>query len=549
MTCATPAGSLFVNGKILTRAEAGLADEPTFAESMYVKDGIIQAIGTQEELSAQYTGEDVVTRDLKGQTVLPGFVDGHMHLLLLGQSLRKLSLDHCKTLDDILESLQAFAKANPNVPRIMAKGWMRFMTPDGVTAKLLDGIDPRPIFIDSKDLHSTWCSSAGLEDMKVADMADPPGGIIERDEQGRPSGVLSEGSILSIVWPHQASVASMEDRIECMLAAFEAYNASGYTGLIEMAMDELAWEALVELKARHPDLAMRIVAYWIVKPADTEAERTRQVERAIELQKKYNKETSPDLRIAGIKIICDGIIDACTSYLSEPYSAAPSPPPLWLREHLDPIVKHASEGNLQIALHAIGDAAIGMAVDLLEKHGKPGARHRIEHLEVASPEDAKRLGRLGLTASVQPVHADPAILRAWPRLIGDRCDRAFAYREFADSGALLALGSDSPTAPWNPMHNIYIASTRRSAREPESEEIVNEHFKLGVCEAVIAGSRGAAASVFQDDRVGTLEVGKVADIIMVDMEWDAHSLLKAEVKETWFGGKKVWGSSAPSESR
>ncbi|KAF4990639.1 hypothetical protein FDECE_14304 [Fusarium decemcellulare] len=538
------ASSLFINGKILSRAKAGLNDEPTFAESMFVKDGVIQAVGTSDELSAQFKGDDVVTQDLAGRTVLPGFVDGHMHLLLLGQSLRKVGLEHCKNLDDILDTLRTYAKANPDVPRIMAKGWMHSMTPGGVTAKILDQIDSRPIYVDTKDMHSTWCNSAGLEEMQVADMADPPGGIIERDEQGRPSGVLSEGSVLSIVWPRQAQLASMEERIQCMLAAFEAYNASGYTGIIEMAMDEYAWDAVVELKKRHPDTAMRIVAYWIIKPADTEAERSRQVSRAIELNAKYNKETSPDLRIAGIKIICDGIIDACTAYLTEPYATAPSPPPIWTREHLDPIVKQAADANLQIALHAIGDAAITMAVDMLEKHGKPGARHRIEHLEVSSPKDAKRLGELGLTASIQPVHADPAILRAWPRLIGDRRDRAFAYREFADSGALLALGSDSPTAPWNPLHNVYVASTRRSAREPECEEVVNEHFRLGVCEAVVAGSAGAAKSVFRDDRVGSLAVGKVADIVVVDMAWDAKSLLKADIKETWFGGKKVWSSSS-----
>ncbi|RSL96255.1 hypothetical protein CEP52_011574 [Fusarium oligoseptatum] len=534
--------SLFINGSILTRSEAGLADQPTFAESMFVKDGIIQAIGTKDELSAKFTGPDMTVQDLAGKTILPGFIDGHMHLLLLGQSLRKVGLEHCKNLDDILDTLRDYAKSNPDVPRIMAKGWMHSMTPDGVTAKLLDPIDSRPIYVDTKDMHSTWCNSAGLEEMKVADMADPPGGIIERDEQGRPSGVLSEGSVLSIVWPHQASVATSEDRIECMLAAFEAYNSSGYTGLIEMAMDEAAWESLTELKIRHPDVSMRITAYWIIKPADTAEERARQVDRAIELAAKYNKEKSPDLRIAGIKVICDGIIDACTSYLSEPYATAPSPPPIWTREDLEPVVKKASDAGLQIALHAIGDAAITMAVDMLEKYGKAGGRHRIEHLEVASPEDAKRLGKLGLTASIQPVHADPAILRAWPRLIGDRCKRAFAYREFADSGALLALGSDSPTAPWNPLHNIYVATTRRSAREPECEEVVNENFRLGVCEAVVAGSAGAAKSVFQDDRVGSLEVGKTADIIVVDMQWEATQLLKAEVKETWFGGKKVWSS-------
>ncbi|KAF4472700.1 amidohydrolase ytcJ-like, partial [Fusarium agapanthi] len=132
--------TLFINGKILSRTVASLADEPTFVESMYIKDGIIQAVGTKDDVQAKVTGDDVVTQDLGGKTVLPGFVDGHMHLLLLGQSLRKIALEGCKNLEDILHELRTYAKANPDVPRIMAKGWMHSMTPDGVTAKILDEI-------------------------------------------------------------------------------------------------------------------------------------------------------------------------------------------------------------------------------------------------------------------------------------------------------------------------------------------------------------------------------------------------------------------------
>jgi predicted amidohydrolase YtcJ len=216
---------------------------------------------------------------------------------------------------------------------------------------------------------------------------------------------------------------------------------------------------------------------------------------------------------------------------------------MWTKEELEPVVRRADEAGLQIALHAIGDETINMAVDVLAKCASPLRRPRIEHIELASKEDADRLGKLGITASIQPVHADPAILRAWPRLLGEhRCKRAFAYREFADGGAPLALGSDSPTAPYSPLGNVYVGTTRRSYREPKMTATVNEHFALGLCEAVAAATEGAAYSCFDDDRVGRLAVGLKADFVVVDMQWEKTKLMEAAIKETWFDGKRVWAS-------
>ncbi|KAI8271180.1 putative amidohydrolase YtcJ [Colletotrichum sp. SAR11_239] len=542
MASEPPPPELFTNARVfLLNPSATLTTEPTFAEAMLVANGRIAAVGAAADLASAHPTARVT--DLAGRTVLPGFIDGHMHLLLLGQGLRKLSLDACTSLEEIRAAIKAFAAANPDVPRIMCKLWTQHVTPGGVDRHMLDDIDPRPIFIDTKDLHSTWCNTAAVKELGIEDMKDPVGGKIHRDAEGKATGLLSEAAVLTLVWPHLAQVAPKRDRMDAIKAAVESYNASGYTGLIEMAMDEPAWDAVCSLRAEEPDLPMRIHAYWLIKPSETEEERFKQVDRAIELHTELNKTTSPDLRIVGIKVITDGIIDACTAYLSEPYAAAGSPPPFWNASDLNPVVARADAAGLQIALHAIGDAAIKMAVDALATHATPGRRHRIEHIEMASPADARRLGELGLTASVQPVHADPAILKAWPRLIGARrCERAFAYREFADHGALLALGSDGPTAPWAPLQNAYIAATRRSAREPGYEVVVNEHFKLGVCEAITAGAYGTAKSVFAEDRIGSLQEGKVADFVVADMDWSPQGLLKGEIKATWFAGKRVWAA-------
>ncbi|RKL33467.1 hypothetical protein BFJ72_g9983 [Fusarium proliferatum] len=534
------AKTLFVNGRILSKTETGLNGNAHFSDCMLIQDDKIVVVGSGDDIP-QNLGSDIEVRDLDQRVVLPSFIDGHMHLLLLGQSLRKLDLSRCTSLEDIRSCIRKYASENPDTSTILCKGWRHYMTPGGVTAAMLDDLDPRPIFVDAGSLHSCWCNTAALKELEVDYMPDPAGGKIYRDTDGKPSGLLDEGAMMSIIWPFQAKSSPKHERIEAIRAAVKEYNAAGYTGAVEMAMDEEAWDALVSLKETEPNLSLRIAAHWLIKPTANLEQNSKQVQRAIELSKLYNSSTSPDLRLVGIKVITDGIVDACTAYLSEPYATAGSPPPIWEPEFLEPVVREADAGGLQVALHAIGDGAVRMAINAIEKHATPGRRHRIEHLELVSPEDAKRLGRLGLTASIQPIHADPTALTMWPELIGDeRYERAFAYREFADAGALMAIGTDSPTSPWSPMHNFHVAINRQSSKSPENPKIVHEHFRLGLCETFVAATEGAARSVFAEDRVGSLTPGKLADFIVVDMEWDPKTLLKAEVRETWFGGSRVF---------
>lgn len=524
---------------------SGGIEEAAFEECMIIHDDTIVHVGksTDEEVS-QALQKGAVLEDLKEKYVLPGFIDGHMHLLLLGQALQKLDLDGSKDLAEIRERISLYAKQNQDIPRIMCKGWMPPMSNNEALASMLDDIDPRPIYIDSKDLHSTWCNTAALEELKVHEMSDIQDGTIHRDADGKPTGLLSETAVFSVIWPYLARVASMEEKMNALRSAIAAYTASGYTGLVDMAMDENTWEALLALRQQQQNgkLDLRIAAHWLIVPSDSEAEHIKQVERAIELHAEYNLESSPDFRIAGIKVICDGVVDSCTAALLEPYTLnGVSCDPLWPQENLAPVVTRAVKAGLQCALHAIGDRTVHMVLNVLEEYGTRDGRHRIEHLEMTTAEDAARLGKLGITASVQPVHSDPDILREWPALIGNkRCTRAFAYREFADGGATLALGSDSPTAPFKPLPNIYTATTRRSARRPEWEKTVNPHFALPLVTAFTAATTGAAYACFADSITGRLKKGLKADFVVVDMEWSKERLLQAAVTETWFEGRRVF---------
>ncbi|KIW13199.1 hypothetical protein PV08_08386 [Exophiala spinifera] len=533
--------TVFKNARIFT-GSSDSADH--FKHScMVVQDDVIEHVGSWSDpqvAAAQKDGAEVF--DMDQRTLAPGFVDGHMHLLMFGSSLQKISLDHCKTLQDIQATIRHAAKQDTTKPRILCHEWMHFMTDSKALASDLDGLDElnRPIFVDAKDLHSTWCNSAALAELGVEDMSDPPGGQIHRDEQGNATGLLSEAAAITIVWPHLAKVASMEEKKTAIRKAVKTYNAAGYTGMVEMAMDENAFAALLELRAQEP-LSIRLAMHWLIYPSETNEESLVQVDRAIDLWRQYNLTTSPDFRIAGIKVIGDGVIDACTAALLQPYASnGVSCEPLWNADHLKAVVQRADAAGMQCALHAIGDATIKMAIDVLETVASSGRRHRIEHLELTSRGDAKRLQEAGITASIQAVHADPSILREWNNLLGEeRRGRAFAYREFLDEQVHLALGTDAPTAPNLPLPNLYTATTRRSAREPSSDEVVNKHFALPLLNAFAAATHGAAYSCFMDEITGKLEPGKKADFIVLDMEWSPDDLLRAKVLQTWFGGKRV----------
>ncbi|EKG14027.1 hypothetical protein MPH_08769 [Macrophomina phaseolina MS6] len=550
--------TVFQNGRFFTASgDPKQPEDPSFAECMVITGSKITFVGSSSDPAVQQAlSSGATTKDLEGRIVLPGFIDGHMHLMLMGQSLTAADLGPCKNLDDIRATIRAWAAAHPSAARILCGGWMHSMTDGAALASMLDDLDPRPIYINAKDLHSTWCNSAALADMGIDESSpEVPGGTIARDASGKPTGLLSEAANINLVWPHVARVATLDERIERLEAAFAEYSAAGYTGVVEMAMDETAWEALQALLQRRKDRGLppppsRIAAHWLISPKDTEAENIAQVDRAAELRAQFNLATSPACRITGIKVICDGVIDACTAALTEPYSPSPnvSCAPIWPAAALLPVVRRAAAHSLQIALHAIGDAAITTAIDALEQAAANAAtpllRPRIEHLELASARDAARLGALGITASIQPGHADPAILRAWPTLLGPhRCGRAFAYAEFLAHGAPLALGSDAPTAPHRVWGGWHTAVTRASARDRGYDVRVNEHFALSLATVVAAQTAGAAWSCCAEGVAGKLESGLSADFVIVDLEWGRERIADGRVLETWFEGRKVFDLS------
>jgi len=511
-------------------------------EALVVRGDRLLHVGTEAEaLAVASAGAEVV--DLPGGLVVPGFVDAHTHVLMTGDALTRAPLRDAHDLAGIQQRVRTWAEADPDAPRVLGQGWLFSAVPGGrPTRQMLDAVCPdRPVYLDANDYHSVWVNSRALEELGITrDTADPVGGTITRDPvTGEPTGHIDETAMHDIVWPFLAAQRTDGDRDRHLAAAVSAYAAAGITGVVDMAVDEYGLSAMQRAQAAGR-LPVRIVGHWLMNRTGDTASHLEQVATAARLAEQHR---SPWLRMAGVKFVVDGVIDGCTAALTAPYSTGALPDPIWDHDTLAPAVAAADAAGLQIAIHAIGDQAVRIALDALqhavERNGSRPRRHRIEHLEYVDPADVPRLAVLGVTASMQPVHADPAVQDNWRAMLGDhRADRGYPWPEFSHTGARLAFGTDAPTAPHFPLRNLYIATTRRSALDPSLPPNV-PRFALPLADALRHATYDAAWSCWAEHERGSLSPGRLADFTVIDRDpftEGVDSLLQAHVLHTVVGG-------------
>lgn len=533
------ARTLVLGGRIFTSDPDRL-----WADAMVVEGDRIVHVG--DEVSARAAaGADADVVDLVGGVAMPGFVDGHAHLLMTGASLLKAQLRFCTSLDEIREKLVEWRAANADAPRVLGIAWQYSSLPGGRPHKdMLDDLFPDvPVYLDAFDLHSAWVNSAALRELGIdRDTPDPIGGEIVRDPAtGEATGHLQENACVNYVWPLLGRVGDA-GRDRHLAATLRAYAETGVTTAVEMALEEVDLAALRRAE-EVGTLTIRVAAHCFMHRDVDPGKELAQVQRAAELAAGHSSDL---LSVVGIKIIGDGTIDGCTAALSEPYTTGTNCEPIWDEGSLRRVVLAADEAGLQIAIHAIGDRTIRMAVDALEEatrvNGTGGRRHRIEHLEYTADEEIGRLAPLGITASMQPVHIDPIIYSNWGAMLGDeRAAKGFAWRAFLKAGTTLAFGTDTPTAPHEPLHNMYIAATRQSPYD-DSLPPHQPHNALPLEEAVMHGTRDSAWASFLEDKVGVLREGLYADFIVLDRDpfvEGPKALLEAQVVRTVLGGRTV----------
>lgn len=536
---------LIIHGRVLTADPA----QP-WAEAVVIRGAHLEFVGSLAE--ARQCAGDAREIDAEHGVVLPGFVDAHAHLLNTGASLRRAQLREAKSLDDIDASLRSWASAHPSAPRVLGIGWLFSAVPAGEpTCQMLDAIvDDRPVYLDANDLHSVWVNTAALAELGITDdTPDPVGGRIVRDATGAATGLLLENAGYHLAWPVM-NVADDAEHDRQLQAALHAYRCAGTTSAVDMGLERSGLAALMRAEQRG-ELAFTVVGHWLIARTGRPAGELAQVAHAAALAARQG---SSRVRIAGIKLIVDGTIDGCTAGMLAPYANGEPGELIWDRAALEPVVLAADEAGLQIAMHAIGDLAVRTAIDVLEVAAQRRAargdtterRHRIEHLEYVDEADVARLAPLGITASMQPVHCDPAIMANWVAMLGDeRAARGFAWPEYLAHGTTLALGTDTPTAPYEPLPNMFIAATRKSPGDPT----LTPHrpdFALPLADAIGHATRDAAWASHLEGERGMLRAGLAADLVILDRDPLAdgpNSLLQARVLRTIIGGRTVHLSS------
>src|SRR5579863_2155155 len=536
---------------IITNAKVYTVDkQQPRAEAVAVLGERIAAVGSASAIDA-WRGPGTRVIDAGGRVVLPGFNDAHVHFLDSGQGLASVQLKDAGSPQEFAERIAEYAAKQPKGRWILGGTWdeQRWNPPQLPTRELIDRLTPdNPVAVGRYDGHMYLANSLALKLAHItASTPDPPGGEIGRDAHGNPTGILKDAAqkLIDAVIPP----LSHQQRLETARRALAYARSVGVTSVQEMGNpgEDLSrnLEVYKELEEKG-ELTTRIYVAPMITDWQNYAKAG--IRRAF---------GSNLLRTGALKAFADGSLGSTTAYFFQSYSDDPHTRGL-LTEEMQPLSKMrnrligADRAGLQLCVHAIGDEAISLTLDLfqdvIKAHGRKDRRLRIEHAQHIAPKDFDRFAQLGVIASVQPYHAIDDGRWAEKRIGPERIKTSYAYRSFLEHGVRLALGTDWNVAPLNPLLTIYAAVTRATLDGKNPNGWVPEQ-KLTVAQAVEAYTLGSAYAEFQEKQKGSITPGKLAD--MVVLSDDIFSIDRAKIRDvkvlkTFVGGKMVWDADHPT---
>lgn len=509
------------------------------ATAIAIRGERIVAVGDDAEILA-LAGDRTRVEDLAGRRVIPGLHDAHWHF----PSRRTADLVGATNAEELVQRLRAFAAEMPADAWLTGRGWTPDMFPNNTAHRqYLDAAFPdRPVLITDRDGHQALANATALRLAAVsAETRDPADGVIVRERNGTPTGLLQE-SAMGLV----RRLLPAPSELEVYRALQEQMRRAAALGLtaVQMAGATSATEDTAFARAIAAD-SMRL-RFRIAVPfteAATDSALAAYAARA-------SAATGPYLRFGIAKGMLDGTVDAGTAAMLEPYvGGGGSGLPMWELAPLVRTLARYDRAGLQVELHAIGDGAIRLALDAFDsvavRNGPRDRRGRVEHVEVPDPADIPRFKRLGVIASTQAIFATPdaTALQNYVPLLGPvRERRAMPFKSLDDAGAIQAFGSDYPVFPMDPLLGIYTAVTRQLPDGTPRGGWVPEQ-RIGVERALRHYTWGAAYAAYREHELGVLAPGYYADLVVLSediLAGDAQALLRATPVLTMLGGRAVY---------
>jgi len=536
------ADTIYHNAKVYT-----VNDAAPWAEAVAIKGDEIVFVGSDDDALA-LAGDDTEVTDLHGQMLLPGFIDAHAHPVAGGAYALALALDTYARPEDWLQAIAAYADANKDLPVVFGYGFLASAFGDeGPTSAMIDAVVPdRPVFIMDEGFHGAWANSLLLKKLAInRETPDPVPGFsyYRRDSEGNPTGYLQEGTAGKAM--DDLDIITEESVTRGTIAVMEQMNRYGITAVFDAGASEVADIQLNVLKTLEESgkLNLRYVgSYMIAEPEQMEAG----MERLQQL-----RATTP--YISMLKIMDDGTIEGKTAAMFTDYQDDPGNKgqTVFTPEQLQWMLDKAVSQGIDVHIHALGERAISNALDAIaiarEKYPNSDSRFALAHIQVLLDSDIQRFAELGVIAQSTPLWASYDV-EGEAFVSDDQFNRYFRYNSLKQAGVKLSFGSDFPATGagmlgMSPIFNIEIGHTRQMAGEIESPIQPLETERLDIATLIRGYTLNAAYQLRMADKIGSIETGKKADLVVLDnnlFDVDTYAIHNVEVVMTIFGGKVIY---------
>jgi len=519
------------------------------AEAFAIKDGRFVAVGNNEDV-LDLKGTTTESINANGATIVPGFIDSHTHLSSGSKIVTGINLTGVREKSVWLEMIAERVKTMEPGEWLLGGRWDYTFENKGLPTRWeLDNVSPNnPVALSDIDGHSMWVNSLAIEKANIrADSEVPLGGqILVNESSGEPNGILLEGA-MQLIWDAPTYVRDSDlsrDQIEQVL---DYANSFGITSVHDMS-------SRIELD-KYKDLAINKKLYVRVfwgehskfSQEDDNTNNEKRINQLIREYKFHDQDRGPLIEYGFIKYVIDGVLSTHTAALIDPYSDRPEivGEPFYIQGEINRLVKRANSLGMPVAIHAIGDRGVKMALNAFEYSGNTSLANRIEHIEIIEPSDIDRFKKLNVTASMQPNHGTGVIGKyITPRVGLEREKYAYVWNDFLRSEVRLALSSDFATSPFSPLVQLADAVFRES---PSGlyEGPWYPRQALSFEQALYAYTQVGADLAGWGDQIGSISVGKWADFVVLDGALNdpvGRELKQRTVMGTYLAGRKVFSA-------